>query len=132
MDTGANAGVNSATSLDMFRHMAAKPKKPARGGSQGAPARAQGEPTRVAPLPPMPVPPAGVRPGQPAGPAPQVNYRHRQQAGIDALLAIATPVRPAGEQREEPPLAMPKPSQLQRSGQLLPAGENATLPRAGG
>jgi O-antigen/teichoic acid export membrane protein len=89
---GAVAGghTNPATSLDMFSHMAAKPDPR---GNQGAPTRPQGEPTRVTPLPPLPVPPAGGLPGQPAGrPAPQVNYRHRQQAGIDALLAIATPV----------------------------------------
>jgi hypothetical protein len=35
-------------------------------------------------------------------PVQQANYRHRQQAGIDALLAIATPVIPSDEQGEEP------------------------------
>jgi hypothetical protein len=31
----------------------------------------------------------------------QLSYRHRQQAGIDALIAIATPVFPPGEPQEE-------------------------------
>jgi O-antigen/teichoic acid export membrane protein len=35
-------------------------------------------------------------------PVQQANYRNRQQAGIDALLAIATPVIPSAEQEEEP------------------------------
>jgi hypothetical protein len=34
----------------------------------------------------------------------QANYRRRQQAGIDALLAIATPVYPAQEQRGQSPV----------------------------
>jgi O-antigen/teichoic acid export membrane protein len=39
--------------------------------------------------------------GQQVGAAEQPNYRHRQQAGIDALLAIATPVVPSDDPSEE-------------------------------
>ena len=34
-------------------------------------------------------------------PQQQLSYRHRQQAGIDALIAIATPVVSADEPQEE-------------------------------
>jgi hypothetical protein len=34
-------------------------------------------------------------------PRQQANYRRRQQAGIDALLAMATPVYPSEDQRAD-------------------------------
>jgi hypothetical protein len=34
-------------------------------------------------------------------PVQQANYQRRQQAGIDALLSIATPVAPAEDSQEE-------------------------------
>ena len=39
--------------------------------------------------------------GQPETPQQHANYRRRQQAGIDALIAMATPVRPAEEPQQE-------------------------------
>jgi O-antigen/teichoic acid export membrane protein len=45
----------------------------------------------------------GDQPGGAAGiPAHQLSYRHRQQAGIDALMAIATPVTQPDDSAEEP------------------------------
>jgi hypothetical protein len=49
----------------------------------------------------------GGRPGQAFGAQPgptarqQANYRRRQQAGVDALIAIATPVAQEEEQHGE-------------------------------
>ena len=36
-------------------------------------------------------------------PQDQLSYRHRQQAGIDALIAIATPVFPPGRSAQRNP-----------------------------
>jgi O-antigen/teichoic acid export membrane protein len=45
----------------------------------------------------------GGQPGAATGiPPHQLSYRHRQQAGIDALIAMATPVTPSDDQDEEP------------------------------
>jgi hypothetical protein len=45
----------------------------------------------------------GAQAGAAAGiPQHQLSYRHRQQAGIDALLAIATPVARSSDQDGDP------------------------------
>jgi hypothetical protein len=45
----------------------------------------------------------GAQAGAAAGiPQHQLSYRHRQQAGIDALMAIATPVTQPDDSAEEP------------------------------
>jgi O-antigen/teichoic acid export membrane protein len=100
LDVYGGGPQGAATSLDMFGHMAAKSSRaPGQGGgavpSPDAPMK--GEATRIVPVQPLPVPGRPLPPpggGEPTAPAPQapVNYRRRQQAGVDALIAIATPV----------------------------------------
>ena len=99
-DMYAGSAPSPATSLDMYGHMAAKPGRSPRAGQGAVPAPdapMRGEATRATPVQHMPVPgrplpPPGSPAATAAGPQPPVNYRRRQQAGVDALLAIATPV----------------------------------------
>jgi hypothetical protein len=101
----------------MYGHMAAKPAKGVKKGQpapmRGDDATMRGDATRIAPIQPLPVP-GRPAPGSPAPATPQVNYRRRQQAGLDALMAMATPVvednnsQEAHTRRQRPFCPLPK------------------------